>query len=345
MPRIQPAGPRGRKEVYTVSWRARVDEFQRRHRVVGFPLAVTYKFFDDQGSYLAIIITHNAFVAIFPLLLISSSVLGFVLKGNEALKKTLLNSALNEFPIIGSALSTQEGLQGNTSAVLIGAVIAAYGIVGLGQALQNAVNTAWAVPRNSRLNPLRSRLRSVAILTGAGVVVLAVATLTSFTDRIASWSPIPDIGAAWLLTVVTVAITTSALSLALGWAAPTRASWSHTVPGALFIALSWVAVQGLGGMYVERVLARASDLNAVFALSLGLIGLLYIGATLVVVGVQINVVLDRVLYPRALLTPFTDEVDLTEADRRAYVFYAKSQRHKGFESVDVAFHPGADDPP
>ena len=63
----------------------RVDDFQRRHAVVGFPLAVVYKFFDDQGPYLAAILTYYAFVAIFPLLLIASSVLGFFLQGNEEL--------------------------------------------------------------------------------------------------------------------------------------------------------------------------------------------------------------------------------------------------------------------
>jgi membrane protein len=56
-----------------------------------------------------------------------------------------------------------------------------------------------------------------------------------------------------------------------------------------------------------------------------------------VLGVEINVVLARRLWPRALLTPFTDRVDLTEADRRAYAMYAQTQRHKGFETVTVRF--------
>jgi hypothetical protein len=38
-----------------------------------------------------------------------------------------------------------------------------------------------------------------------------------------------------------------------------------------------------------------------------------------------------------LLTPFTDNVSLTEADRRAYTRYAKSQRHKGFQSIETRF--------
>ena len=61
-----------------------------------------------------------------------------------------------------------------------------------------------------------------------------------------------------------------------------------------------------------------------------------------VIGIQINVVLTRHLWPRALLTPFTDDVELTDADRRAYVAYAKAQRHKGFERVDVTFDKGGD---
>src|SRR5690606_30110951 len=44
-----------------------VDGFQRRHAVIGFPIAVVYKYFDDQGPYLAAALTYYAFIAIFPL--------------------------------------------------------------------------------------------------------------------------------------------------------------------------------------------------------------------------------------------------------------------------------------
>jgi hypothetical protein len=39
------------------------------------------------------------------------------------------------------------------------------------------------------------------------------------------------------------------------------------------------------------------------------------------------------------LTPFTDRVRLTAADERAYAAYAGSERHKGFEVIDVGFDP------
>ena len=58
----------------------RLDRFQQRHPVLGFPIAVIYKFVEDQGPYLAALITYYGFLSLFPLLLLLASVLGFVLQ-------------------------------------------------------------------------------------------------------------------------------------------------------------------------------------------------------------------------------------------------------------------------
>lgn len=78
-------------------------------------------------------------------------------------------------------------------------------------------------------------------------------------------------------------------------------------------------------------------MNGTFGLVLGLMGFLYLAAMFGVIGMEINVVIARRLWPRALLTPFTDNVDLTDADRRAYASYVLMQRHKGFQTVAVSF--------
>ena len=101
--------------------------------------------------------------------------------------------------------------------------------------------------------------------------------------------------------------------------------------------MGWHLLQLLGGAYVTRSSTRTTEINAIFALVLGLIALVFLAAVIAVIGVEVSVVLRRRLYPRALLTPFTDAVDLTEADRRAYDSYAKAQRHKGFQHVAVTF--------
>src|SRR3989337_2200322 len=108
-----------------------IDRTQRRLPGLGIPLAVVYKFFDDQGNYLAAALTYYAFVAIFPLLLLASSIFGFFLQGNPDLQEAALNSALSTFPSIGEQLGRPEGLRGSSGAVVVGTVAALYGALGL----------------------------------------------------------------------------------------------------------------------------------------------------------------------------------------------------------------------
>lgn len=65
---------------------------------------------------------------------------------------------------------------------------------------------------------------------------------------------------------------------------------------------------------------------------------------MVIFCAELNVVVRRKLYPRALLAPFTDAVNLTPADREAYSSYAKAQRIKGTEEIGVSFRPNPDEP-
>jgi membrane protein len=312
------------------------DRAQRRAPVLGFPLAVVYKFFDDQGNYLAAIMTYYAFVAIFPLLLLGSSILGFFLQGNPGLQDQLIDSALAQFPIIGDQLGQPEGLQGSTAGVVLGALVALYGALGLGQALQNALNIAWSVPRNSRPNPVLLRLKSLALLLTAGLALLALSVLSALSsntsvlgDTLASYS--------WSIWLATVVINTFVLAVLFRYGTARNHRLWGSVPGALTTALLWQLLQQGGTLYVTSVLTETSAMNQTFGLVLGLIGLIYIAAVMGVLGVEVNVVLNRRLWPRALLTPFTDKVVLTDADKRAYTGYARAQRHKGFEQVEVTF--------
>ena len=118
---------------------------------------------------------------------------------------------------------------------------------------------------------------------------------------------------------------------------PQKERLREVLPGSLFIAVGWQALQLLGGVYVEHVIKKASQMNAVFATVLGLVALLYIATVIAMLGLEVNVVLTKKLYPRALLTPFTDSVVLTDADKRVYAEYAQAQRHKGFERIHVTF--------
>jgi membrane protein len=315
----------------------KVDRFQRRHPVLGFPLALVYKFFDDQGNLLAAMITYYAFVAIFPLLLLASSIFGFVLQGRPDLQDEVLSSALAQFPIIGDQLGRPEGLQGSVTAVIVGGLAAIYGALGLGQAIQNVMNTVWAVPRNSRPNPFVMRLKSLVLLLGAGVGVLGLSVLSALGSSTEVFGPRVDGLIQLLIALGTVVAVAAVLTLLFRLAAARQHSVARAVPGAVVTAVGWQLLQLGGAAYARHVLVETDSLNQTFGLVLGLIGLIFLAAIVAVLGIEVNVVLARRLWPRALLTPFTDSVDLTDADRRAYALYAQTQRHKGFESVTVTF--------
>ncbi|WP_370617948.1 YihY/virulence factor BrkB family protein [Mumia sp. Pv 4-285] len=314
----------------------RIDRFQRRHPFVGFPIAVTYKFFDDSSNYLAAAVTYYAFLAIFPMLLIGSSILGFFLQNDEELREQLLDTAIGSFPIISDQITSTEGLEGSTGAVVFGALVAVYGVLGLGQCAQYAMNVAWAVPRNSRPNPFLGRGRSIVMLGFAGFALLTIAGLTGFLST-NPWFSDEHRWAGWAARFGALVLSGIAFTVLFLLASARKHSFRAAAPGAFAVAILWQALQFAGTAYVENVIARSSNLNQLFAIVLGMLGLIYIGAVMAMIGVQINVVRAKRLYPRALLTPFTDNVQLTKADQRAYSDYAKAQRHKGFESIRVMF--------
>ncbi|MEW1955330.1 YihY/virulence factor BrkB family protein [Terrabacter sp. NPDC080008] len=314
----------------------RLDRFQRRHRAASFPIAVLYKYFDDSGPYLAALITYYGFVSLFPLLLVLATVLGIVLAGNPELQQRVIHSAVAEFPVVGAQLGEPKRLGGGATGLVIGVLVSLYGGLGIAQAAQYAMNSAWRVPRNSRPNPFQARGRSLVLLGTVGVAVLGTMVLSAVGT--------PGSGS----TQVVVKVLTLAAGVLLNCAlfvfafrfATTRPlSVRDVLPGALAAAIGWQLLQSFGVVFVSHVVRNASATNSVFAVVLGLLAFLYLSATMVVLCVEVNVVRVDGLHPRALLTPFTDDVSLTAADRRAYTEQAQAERTKGFEEVDVTFHP------
>lgn len=315
----------------------RLDRFQQRRPWAGFPLAVVYKFTDDQGAYLAALITYYGFLSVFPLLLLLSSVLGFLLQDDPELQQQILDSALRQFPVIGEQLGDPRGLRGSTVAVVIGLLGSLYGALGVAQATQNAMNIMWAVPRNRRPNPITSRLRSLLLLASGGLTFLATALLAGFGTLGFVWiHDLRDVvrtGA----TLLSIALTSAFFVFLFRHATTKRLSIPDVLPGAVGAAAVWQLLQTFGVVYVGGVVRNADATNGVFAIVLGLIAWIYLATVAVLFCVQVNVVRVRRLYPRTLLTPFTDDVDLTDADQRAYRSYARAQRTKDFESVEVTF--------
>jgi YihY family inner membrane protein len=319
-----------------VSLADRLDRLQRRHPVAGFPIAVVYKYVDDSGPYLAALITYYAFVSLFPLLLLMSTVLGTVLAGDPELQQRVIDSALSQLPVVGDQLGTPQELSGGLTAVLVGVLGSLYGGLGVAQAVQYAMNTAWAVPRNNRPNPFLARGRSLLLLGTAGLSVLATTALSAIgAGNAGSFGSLVRV----LVLLASVATNAVVFVFAFRLATPRHLTVRQVAPGALTAAVLWQLLQTFGVTYVGHVMDTASATNGVFALVLGLLAFLYLASVVVVLCVEVNVVRVDRLYPRALLTPFTDDVDLTAGDERSYTGLAKAQRSKGFQEVEVTFDP------
>ena len=317
-----------------VGW---LDRLQQRHRRVGFAVAVLYKYMDDQGGYLAALITYYAFVSLFPLLLLMTTALGVLLAGNPELQRQVVDATMSQLPAIGNQLQRPEELSGGPVAVVVGIAGALYGGLGVGQALQNAMDTVWAVPRNNRPDPIRSRIRSLLllfILGSAAVMATALSAAGRATETL-GW--VGKVG----LVVAAVAINAVICLIAFRVLTARHVTYRQVLPGALGAAVIWQLLQWFGAGYVAHIVTTASTTNSVFALVLGLLAFLYLISVSLVVCAEVNVVRVDRLYPRALLTPFTDAVDLTSADRKTYTRKAKAERVKGFQRVDVHF----DSPP
>jgi YihY family inner membrane protein len=314
------------------------DRFQRRHAWLGFPLAVIYKYFDDFGTYLGAILTYYAFVSLFPLLLIASTVLSVVLRGNAHLQHQLLTSALKQFPVVGSELDQPEHLSGGTGGLIIGIAGSVYGALGVAQAFQYASNTMWGVPRNSRPNPLKARGRSLVLLavTGLGILITTVLSIVGN-------GGVGAIGTTekYLAVAASVVINVAVAIFAFRFTPARRLSIRDVLPGAIGAAVAWQLLQSFGIVYVNHVVRHASATNQVFAFVLGLLAYLFLSAMALLLCIEVNVVRVSRMHPRALLTPFTDNVSLTKGDERAYTRQAKAQRSKGFEQIAVGFTPPA----
>ena len=313
-----------------VGW---LDRLQRRNRAVGLIVAVVYKYIDDQGSYLAALITYYAFVSLFPLLLLLTTGLGVLLAGRPDLQAEVLKSTLSQFPVIGSQLQQPEGLSGGTVAVVVGVLGALYGGLGVGQAVQNAMDSVWAVPRDLRRDPFRSRARSLLLLLVLGSAAITSTLLSGIGHATGSLGVFGKIG----LVVVAMAINAMICLVAFRLTTARDLSYREVLPGALAAAFIWQILQWFGAGYVGHVVKSASATNSVFALVLGMLAFLFLISSTLVLCAEINVVLVEHLHPRALLTPFIDDVDLTPADRKTYTRKAKAERVKGFQRVSVKF--------
>lgn len=306
----------------------RVDAFQQRHRVTGFAFGVVKKFGDDRAGSLAALIAYYTFLALFPLLLLLVTILGFVAQNNADFQRRLVDSALSEFPIIGTQIARNvKSLRASGLGLVISLVGLAWGSLGFTQAGQHAMAQVWNVPGVHRPGFLPRLGRGVLIIGVLGVGAIATTILSGFGFFNSTAPPLE--GLSMLVTVLlNVAIALAGFRLLTPRSVPSRELW----PGAVLAGLAWSALQLIGGYLVSQRLQQTSEIYGLFAIVLGLLFWLSLGAQMTLYAAELNVVLARKLYPRSIVQP-----PLTEPDRRALRQLAQQEERRPEERVRVEF--------
>ena len=264
---------------------ARLDRFQQRHAVLGFPLAVRQKFADDQGGFLAASVTYYAFFSIFPLLLVLVTLLGYALQGDPDLQRRVLDSALADFP--GDRPAAQDNvhsLRGSAPALAVGIGVAVWAGTGVALAIENALDHIWGVPIRRRANPL---LRACARSSGSprSAASRSSARCSARPARSHLWPGRARRGRGRL-----AGDQHRGLPRGLPRAhepqpiVARRAARRARRRGRLGDAAD------RGGYIVDRQLRHASSTYGVFAIVIGLLSWLYLAANVTLLSAEINVV-------------------------------------------------------
>ena len=303
-----------------------LDRRQQRRPRTAFIAAVIKKFSDDQAGQLAALIAYYGFVSLFPLLLVLITALGFVLQGDPREQQRILNGALGQFPILRDQLKLHS-LSGSSLALAVGIAISLLAGMGITNATQNAFNRIWNVPFKQRPNFISIRLRGLGMLAVLGAMSIISTTAAGFVGS-ASHGTAAVVGGIVVAFAFNFALFMSAFKLLTA----VDLTWRELLPGVIVAAVGWQLMQSLGGFYIDHELKRTGPLYGVFALVLGLIAWLYLGAQLTIFAGEINVVKARRLWPRSF---FSDS--LLETDRRALADSAEVEERVPEENVEVSF--------
>jgi YihY family inner membrane protein len=310
----------------------RIDAFQQGRRSVAFVFAVVKKFGDDRAGDLAALVAYYGFFSLFPLLLVLVAILGLILRGHPALQQSVLDSTLAQFPVIGDQLrSNIHGLSGAGAGTAVGigtagAVWAGMGVMG---STQNAFNQVWDVPRKDRPNFIETRLRGFLMLVGLGVIALGA----TFVSGIGTGEGGRFLWLGAIALLGTLLMNLLLYMIAFRVLTDLDLSWSDVFPGAAAGAVAWTALQSLGSFYIQHQIKNASDVYGTFALVLGLLTWIYLGAQITLLAAEVNVVRKHHLWPRSIV----QEPPLAPADKRVLARGAKVEERIEAEDVSVHF--------
>jgi YihY family inner membrane protein len=318
----------------------RADRAQQRHLVPAFVCAVIKKFGDDNGGALVANLAYAGFVSVFPLLLIVVTILVNIAAAGPTLRADVIGTVDRQFPLVGHQLAGADTIHVLKRSTVIGLVagllLLMWGAIRLAQAGLFTMAQVWNLPGPARPGYLPRLGRAVAFLGLLGLGALAT-TLLAGLDTYGRNDP------ALVVLAEALAAGVNAAGFLAGFRVLTPAGvrTRRLIPGAVAGGVAWTVLQAVGAYLVHHDL-RSASVYGIFATVLVLLAWMYLGAEVAVYAAEVNVVLTRRLWPRALVQP-----PLTEADRAALALQALQNQRRPEQDIEVTYNdrPAHIEPP
>ncbi|MDO8363727.1 MAG: YihY/virulence factor BrkB family protein [Actinomycetota bacterium] len=247
----------------------------------------------------AALVAHYGFMSVFPLMLVFTTVLGFVLQNRPRLRETIIDSAFARIPIIGQQIATEpERIKGNVLILVVGLLVTLWAGLRAFNALQTALDDIAEVPQDDRPSLLRTRARSMLGIAVVGGSQIGAAILTSFVG-VTGVRVLHKV----LLSLAAVAVNAVVLAASYRWLCMKRQSWRQVAPGAVVAGVIFAGLQLTGTAVVGRAIAKASPVYGTFASVIGLITWLSLHSMVALLGAEMNHVLPARRYTAPLPDP------------------------------------------
>lgn len=264
--------------------RPRIAEARQQWPLLDTALVAAHRFSIHRTGRNGALVAHYGFLSIFPLMLVFTTVLGFLLDGNSKLQQRILDTVIAQVPLIGDQLlSDPTQLQGSVPLLVFGLLTATWSGLRAFNVLQTALDDIDEVPFDARPTLVQVRLRSLLGIGLAACSLVGGAVLSGFASMA---------GVEWrsrlLLGVGTVALNTVMLAAVYRWLTTRQHGWKHVAPGAVAAGLAFTALQLAGSSLMTRAITHASPIYGTFATVIGLLFWLGLHATISLVGAELN---------------------------------------------------------
>jgi uncharacterized BrkB/YihY/UPF0761 family membrane protein len=289
----------------------RIDRLQRTQPAFGFPWAVVKRYIEDRGNWLGALISYYGFFSLYPLLVAFTTVATWLLADRPKTLQRILSAVWSKVPFasdeMANLVSEQvQDMSGQGWIAAVSLLVSLWGAIGVVRVLQDAVNTMWCVPRYLRPHYVGKVARGALMLTLLGVGVIGSAVVAGVTIAV-DLPVLATVGATAGNIALSAGITLAIYRLVLG----RSVAFSELWPGALIMGVGTWALTLIGGLYVQRIVARMTSVFGPFASTIGLLAYVSLLLQLFVFATEVNVVRSKGLWPRALTH------DLGEPDLRA----------------------------